>query len=199
MRFEFKLPDLAEGMIEGEVVSWLVAPGDAIKQEQPIVEVMTDKATVVISSPHEGKFLEACHEAGDIAPVGEPLFVLEIEGEAGDPPPAEAAPSKKAAEGKKKAAKGKKKASAKAAPAPVAPAPAAPAVAPVPRGPSRALATPATRRLARELGVDIGQVQGSGPAGRVTKADVKAFSQGGAQASAPVVPTAAVSVAGTSP
>lgn len=192
MRFEFKLPDLAEGMVEGEVVSWLVAPGDAIKQEQPVVEVMTDKATVVISSPHAGKFLEPCHEAGDIAPVGQPLFVLDIEGEAGDPPPAEAAaPAAEDSNGESKAGKGKKgrkKAAPKPAPTAAAEAPvveAAPPVQSIPqvsRGPSRALATPATRRLARELGVDIGRVHGSGPAGRVTKADVQAFSQGGAPA-----------------
>ena len=82
MRYEFKLPDLAEGMVEGEVVNWLVAPGDAIQEEQPIVEVMTDKATVVISSPVEGKMMELAFEAGDIAPVGQTLFVLETDGAA---------------------------------------------------------------------------------------------------------------------
>ena len=85
MRFEFKLPDLAEGMVEGEIVSWLVEVGAALKEEQPVLEVMTDKATVVISSPHAGNLLETCYEAGDIAEVGSVLFVLDVEG-AGEAP-----------------------------------------------------------------------------------------------------------------
>ena len=92
MRFEFKLPDLAEGMVEGEIVSWLVEVGAALKEEQPVLEVMTDKATVVISSPHAGNLLETCYEAGDIAEVGSVLFVLDVEG-AGEAPAAEEAPA----------------------------------------------------------------------------------------------------------
>ena len=76
MRYEFKLPDLAEGMIEGEVVNWLVEPGQAVEAEQPVVEMMTDKATVVISSPRAGSVLELAFQAGDLAPVGDTLFVL---------------------------------------------------------------------------------------------------------------------------
>ena len=190
MRFEFKLPDLAEGMVEGEVVNWLVEPGQAVDAEQPVVEMMTDKATVVISTPHAGSVLELSFQAGDIAPVGDTLFVLEVAGDA--------------------AAKDEAPAPEKSAPTPVeasAPAP-APAAAPqaapapqhtlpsVPRGPGKTLATPATRRLAREMGVDIGLVNGSGPAGRVTKEDVKAFAAGGSSAprslgaSAPASPPA---------
>ena len=98
MRYEFKLPDLAEGMVEGEVVDWLVAPNDVVSEEQPVVEMMTDKATVTISSPRAGKVLELSFASGDIAPVGETLFVLEVEGtaEASETPPAEEAPQAEA-------------------------------------------------------------------------------------------------------
>ena len=69
MRFSFKLPDLAEGMVEGEVVAWLVKPGDALTAEQPVVEIMTDKATIVIPAPCDGTVVELSHTAGDIVPL----------------------------------------------------------------------------------------------------------------------------------
>ena len=199
MRFDFKLPDLAEGMVEGEVVSWLVEPGQAVKEEQPVVEMMTDKATVVISSPRAGTVADLPYAIGDVVPVGDTLFVLTLEGEAEDfdgPEPEElAVPPKKAAQAQRKkekkaaagdnGAKPARAGSGNTAPAPIlAPTPSASAAAArrsqpsVPRGAGRALATPATRRLARELGIDIGQVTGSGPAGRVSKQDVMAFADG---------------------
>lgn len=166
MRYEFKLPDLAEGMVEGELVGWLVAAGENVKAEQPVAEVMTDKATVVIPSPVAGKAVDLPWQAGDIVKVGAVLMVFEAEG---------AAPTQRTHAGHvmptdERAAE----APAKAAPvvAPVA----APVVAvvPVPETPrgSRALAAPATRRLARELGIDIGEVTGTGPGGRVLPEDV---------------------------
>jgi pyruvate/2-oxoglutarate dehydrogenase complex dihydrolipoamide acyltransferase (E2) component len=82
MRYEFKLPDLAEGMVEGELVGWLVEPGQAVKAEQPVAEVMTDKATVVIPSPVAGKMLELGAKVGDIVPVGATLWVMDAEGAA---------------------------------------------------------------------------------------------------------------------
>lgn len=190
MRYEFKLPDLAEGMVEGEIVNWLVAVGDTVAEEQPMVEVMTDKATVVISSPKQGGVKELAFEAGDIAEVGSVLFVLDIEGQddvADNTSSAPAAPSPAAAAPK----------AASRAPQPVAVAPkaaAAPSPAAVPRGAGKALATPATRRVARELGIDIGLVAGSGPAGRVSVEDVRAHAGGGAKPSAARTPTAAAPV-----
>ncbi len=184
-RFEFKLPDLAEGMVEGEIVAWLVAPGDEVKDEQPMVEVMTDKATVTISSPRPGKVLELGFEAGDIAPVGATLFVLAVAGEgaaevalAAQQAPA-AAQDLPAARPSTQPAEREQTEGVLAA-AGGGGAVAARAVEPVPRGGGRALATPATRRFAREVGVDIGQVAGTGPAGRVTREDVEAFAKGGA-------------------
>jgi len=172
MRYEFKLPDLAEGMVEGELVGWLVAAGDVVKAEQPVAEVMTDKATVVIPSPVSGKAVDLPWQAGDIVKVGQVLMVFEAEGSApsqrthaghvlptDDDKPAAAAPV--AIEAKAVAASiGAAGAFAEAA-----------QVASVPRG-SRALAAPATRRLAREMGIDIAEVVGSGPGGRVLPEDV---------------------------
>jgi pyruvate dehydrogenase E2 component (dihydrolipoamide acetyltransferase) len=204
MRFEFKLPDLAEGMVEGEIVSWLVDVGSELKDEQPVLEVMTDKATVVISSPRAGKLTEACFAEGDVAEVGAVLFVLDVEGEEAA---AEVAPE--IPDVPKPRGTGGAGVSAKTKPytgpeLPDPPAPLAAAAAPAtPRGSGKALATPATRRLARELGLDIGQVSGTGPGGRVERDDVRAFAQGGSSPApapiaspiaspAPVAPTAPV-------
>ena len=82
MRYEFKLPDLAEGMVEGELVGWLVAVGDRVKAEQPVAEVMTDKATVVIPSPVAGTVLELPWQSGDIVKVGQALIIFDAEGAA---------------------------------------------------------------------------------------------------------------------
>lgn len=185
MRLEFKLPDLAEGMVEGEVVAWLVKPGDTLSAEQPVVEIMTDKATVVIPTPHDGVVLELAYAAGDIVPVGQVLFVLDVADDVvstqtsttgvGSGPPVDP--------------EGEAPAGASGAATLEAPTPAAasarvaqPLAGRVARGPGKALATPATRRYARELGVDIGAVTGTGPAGRVTSEDVEAFARGGAPA-----------------
>ena len=90
MAFEFKLPDIGEGVVEGEIVKWLIKPGDAVTEDQPMVEVMTDKATVVIPSPKAGKILETRGNEGDIAKVHEVLVVIDAEGEAAAPAPAPA-------------------------------------------------------------------------------------------------------------
>lgn len=167
MRYEFRLPDLAEGMVEGEIVSWLVAAGDVIAEEQPVVEVMTDKATVVIPSPTSGTMAELLFEPGDLAEVGQVLFVVETAGEK--------LPTKKV----EKAAPTQPAVACEAA-APSVPAsqPASPVQAVAskraPRGSGGVLATPATRKLAREMDVDLLRVHGTGPGGRVTKADVRA-------------------------
>ncbi|PIE18735.1 MAG: dihydrolipoamide acetyltransferase [Proteobacteria bacterium] len=182
MRFEFKLPDLAEGMVEGEIVDWLVKPGDVVRVEQPVVEVMTDKATVVIPSPEPGEIVELSYEAGDIAEVGTTLFVMEVEGEVTSAQVqvgsvAAGAPDQDA---ETAAAEAAERAAAAASPPRKAPR--------VPRGSGKVLATPATRRLARELGVDIGEVRGTGRGGRVTKEDIQAH----VAARAEVAPVAVV-------
>jgi pyruvate dehydrogenase E2 component (dihydrolipoamide acetyltransferase) len=177
MRYEFKLPDLAEGMVEGELVGWLVAAGDVVKAEQPIAEVMTDKATVVIPSPVAGKAVELPWQAGDIVKVGQVLMVFEADGaaptqrsHAGHVMPTDERPAEVKAP---VAVLPVEASSASVAPATTTSVttvsqPSAPAT---PRG-SRALAAPATRRLARELGLDIAEVTGTGPGGRVLPEDV---------------------------
>jgi pyruvate/2-oxoglutarate dehydrogenase complex dihydrolipoamide acyltransferase (E2) component len=144
MAFEFKLPDLGEGVQEGEIVRWLVREGDVVAPEQPMVEVMTDKVTAELPSPVAGTVLKLHGQPGDIVPVESVLVVIE-NGEA----PAPAAPS------------GNGMARSFSSPSPSA-------SAEVPT------AVPAVRRLAKELGVDLAAVVGTGTGGRVTEQDVRA-------------------------
>jgi pyruvate dehydrogenase E2 component (dihydrolipoamide acetyltransferase) len=189
MRYEFKLPDLAEGMVEGEIVNWLVNPGDPVAEEQPVVEVMTDKATVVIPSPKQGKLLEVMYGVGDLADVGSVLFVLETEGSdtsAGEAASVAAEPAEEPMPLEVESTPSEAVTQvATPTPPPVSSVPR------IPRGGGKALATPATRKLARELGVDISTVRGTGPAGRVTKVDVRAHQSGVEPAAVPATPPAA--------
>ena len=86
MAFELMLPDIGEGVVEAEIQKWFVKPGDAVEEDQPLVEVMTDKATVVIPSPRRGKVTKLHYAEGAVARVHAPLLVLELEGEAGSAP-----------------------------------------------------------------------------------------------------------------
>ena len=148
--YEFRLPDIGEGVVEGEIVAWHVKVGDTVREDDPLLEVMTDKATVVISSPHEGNLLEACYEAGDIAEVGSVLFVLDIEGTGEAADSAETQPQPKPRQPKKSGVSVETQPYGGAEVSDPGTAPTAPVpVAPVPRGSGKVLATPATRRLAR--------------------------------------------------
>ncbi len=155
MAFEFKLPDIGEGVAEAEIVKWLVAAGDVVVEDQPLVEVLTDKATVEIPSPRAGTITSLGAAEGATLPVGAVLVTIETGGEVAVSPPASA--------------------HVPAAYASVA-APAATNVAP----PSRVEAVPAARSLAKESGLDLATVTGTGPGGRITLEDVKAALQGGA-------------------
>lgn len=219
-KFEFKLPDIGEGVTEGEIVGWLAKVGDQLAENQDMVEVMTDKATVTIGAPKAGRVAELRGAVGDTVPVGSVIVVLEVD--AGSEQPSQA--------------------SAGAPPSPAAPPKAAPVKAPPASAPAPAreegpvasavgdlredlpgmgsprttaatpkseagyyveqpLAAPATRKLARELGVDLRRVEPSGKGGRVTREDVEAASQAGANAAAasgirePAVSAAAVNPA----
>jgi pyruvate dehydrogenase E2 component (dihydrolipoamide acetyltransferase) len=180
-QFEFKLPDIGEGVVEGEIVKWLVKAGDQIVEDQPLVEVMTDKATVTIPSPRRGKVVKTVGKEGDIAKVHSTLIVLEVDG----------AGASQAAAGTGAAAQAAPSLSAEQA---GQPAPLQTANLPQPQAGASAhgaqmsahagngdgrkvLATPVTRRMAREMGVDLGALQGSGPQGRVMKADVLAHAE----------------------
>lgn len=152
--FEFKLPDLGEGVMEGEIVKWHVKPGDVIAEDTTVVEVMTDKATVTVPTPKGGKVLKVYGAEGDQARVHHPLVDLEL---------ADGADAPRSTNGHA------------APPAPVQAAAAQPAVVPAHAPAEKLLATPVTRRMAREHGLDLAQVHGSGPQGRVLKTDVEAF------------------------
>jgi pyruvate dehydrogenase E2 component (dihydrolipoamide acetyltransferase) len=158
--FEFKLPDIGEGIVEGEIVHWLVQVGDAVKEDQALVEVMTDKATVTISSPRAGRVVALHGKEGEVAKVQATLVTLSVEEEAGAPAPL--------------AGNGQIRAGGPEL------LPAAAARAPAERPALRVLASPVTRRIAREHGVDLGAIHGSGPGGRVLKDDVMRLVAGGA-------------------
>jgi 2-oxoisovalerate dehydrogenase E2 component (dihydrolipoyl transacylase) len=160
-RYIFKLPDLGEGTVEAEIAEWHVKVGDTVSEDQVIVDMMTDKAAVEIPSPVSGRILALNGEAGDMVPVGSELIVFETEtgaaavaearAEATEPVPA----TQSAAVG--------------ARPEQL--------VVARPAG-EKALASPAIRRRAREAGVDLAQVPGSGVKGRISRADIDAFLDG---------------------
>jgi 2-oxoisovalerate dehydrogenase E2 component (dihydrolipoyl transacylase) len=161
--YVFKLPDVGEGTTEAEIVAWHVKVGDAVKEEQDLVDVMTDKATVEMTSPVTGRIVALHGELGEKATVGAPLVELEVEG-AGNvagSPKGVPAPAPTAAAEKKK-------------PVSVPPACVEPAVSDKP------LASPAVRQRAQAMSIDLSSVPGSGPEGRITHADLDAFVAGGA-------------------
>ena len=184
--FAFKMPDIGEGVVEGEVVEWMVAVGDSVKEDDPILSVMTDKATVEIPSPVDGKVTMVIGEAGDILPVGVVCIEFEVDGD-GNASSAETAPESKA----ETAPAPEPKAEPKPAPTPTpAPAPAPAAV--VARAPgTKALASPAVRQRARQANIDLNFVAGSGPAGRISHADLDAHIAGGASGASSARPMGA--------
>ena len=174
--YEFKLPDIGEGVTEGEIVKWLVQPGERVKEDQPMVEVMTDKATVVITSPKAGVIQELRGGVGQVVPVHAVLVVFDLGGAAGA---AQApAPAVKKDEGPAATAVGDIREDLPGMSllgGPAKPAVGANGHAPAAAGyfNAKPLATPATRKLARDLEVDLRTVPPSGAQGRVTKDDVR--------------------------
>lgn len=185
-KFEFKLPDIGEGVAEGEIVNWLVNEGDTVSENQEMVEVMTDKATVTIGAPKSGSIAERRFKVGDTVPVGEVLVVLDVGGGAAAPEPKPepapaAAPAPAKAETTVASAVGDLRETLPGLPK------AAPAPAPASNEyfSEKPLAAPATRKLARELGVDLKTVAPSGSAGRVTREDVERASSAARGGAAP--------------
>lgn len=191
MAFEFKLPDIGEGVVEGEIVEWLVQEGDVLEEDQPMVEVMTDKATVELPSPRAGKVLECKGKAGDVIEVGEVLIVIEEAGDASKPSSPESRPAEPEERAEEEPAEaGVSQESVSVSSLPTSGQAATPSPRPI-QGPEprrKALAAPAVRRVARERGIDIQQVDGSGPGGRVTREDLDRFQQS-ARAGAPAGPS----------
>ncbi|HEX5898690.1 MAG TPA: dihydrolipoamide acetyltransferase family protein [Solirubrobacteraceae bacterium] len=156
---EFRLPDVGEGIATAEIVAWQVAEGDQVTEHQDLVEIQTDKATVVIPCPANGVITRLCGTPGDTLDVGAVLAVIEADGAAAAP----VAPANGAGEPAARATAGA----------------GAPARAGAP------LAAPTTRRLARELGVALEDVAGSGPHGRIVREDVERAAAGSAASAAP--------------
>ncbi|WP_292080679.1 MULTISPECIES: 2-oxo acid dehydrogenase subunit E2 [Brevundimonas] len=181
----FKLPDVGEGTAEAELVGWHVKVGDAVEEDQIIADIMTDKATVEITSPVAGTVVALYGEAGKSVPVGGPLVAFDVEGRGNvSTPVAAPKPAPKPTENATAASAAVSTAQrATSATAPSKPVPALTGRAPG----ERPSASPAVRNRARDLGVDLTFVPGSGPAGRITHEDLDGFiARGGSQpASAP--------------
>jgi len=165
--YVFKLPDLGEGTVEAEIVRWFVKPGDVVAEDQPVAEVMTDKAAVEVPAPVGGRIVRLHGEIGDKVPVGAPLivFAADTAGAAG------------------------------AAAAPSAP-PAPPARAEAAARPARVMASPATRRQAREAGIELATLAGTGPGGRILRSDLAAAAAPAAAAPAAEDATTEIKVIG---
>ncbi len=180
MIYEFRLPDIGEGVVEGEVVRWLVKEGDALRMDQPMVEIMTDKATVEIPAPRAGRVGKRMFAEGQLCPVGKVLITIELPAGTESMADAKADAAKTAAHATGPAPASMSKAAPVAAgrsmvvgrTAPLSPAERARALGPV-------LATPATRKLARDLGVDLRAIFGTGAAARITSDDVRRIATGG--------------------
>lgn len=188
-KFEFKLPDIGEGVVEGEIVEWMVAVGDTVKEDDPILSVMTDKATVEIPAPCDGTVASLVGDAGDIIPVGGVCIVFDVEGEGN----ASAASEEK--EETVEPVETVPEPVVEETPAPVKTAPAAaPATAaPVQRAAgTKALASPAVRQRARAANIDLQLVAGSGPAGRISHADLDRHIAGGATGATASMPIGGV-------
>jgi pyruvate dehydrogenase E2 component (dihydrolipoamide acetyltransferase) len=169
--YEFKLPDLGEGLTEGEIARWLVSEGQEIAEDDPLVEIQTDKTTVEIPSPAAGKVARILVEAGEVVPVGTVLVVI---GD-GDGDGVGAATDGAAAETRESVPEASQKRLSGSEPQ-------------SPKGMSGTgpvRATPVVRRIAQELGVDLAAVTATGPQGRVTEEDVRRASGGEGAAPAP--------------
>ena len=161
----FTLPDVGEGVAEGEITKWIVSEGDAVVEDQPMLEVMTDKATVEIGSPVNGRVQEILRKEGETVPVGDVLLVLAADGEGpatqDDVGDSESVPQELEQDNSPVVATASRSAPEQRASGAVA---------------RRVRAAPAVRRLAREMELEIGLLEGSGPQGRVTMDDVRAAS-----------------------
>jgi 2-oxoisovalerate dehydrogenase E2 component (dihydrolipoyl transacylase) len=163
-QYTFKMPDLGEGTVDAEIVAWHTKPGDVVTEDQLIVEVMTDKAAVEVPAPVSGRVLSVTGAPGDKVAVGSPLIVFELGDGAVADAPASAAPAERVS-----------------VPAPIAP---ANDKASIPAQ-GRVMVSPANRRRAREAGIDLATVAGSGPGGRIVRGDLEKATPGRAPAPRP--------------
>ncbi|MFC7392399.1 dihydrolipoamide acetyltransferase family protein [Scopulibacillus cellulosilyticus] len=168
MAYSFKLPDIGEGIHEGEIVKWFVKPGDEVKEDDVLAEVQNDKSVVEIPSPVDGKVLEIKADEGTVAVVGDVIVTLDAEGHEGDDAEESAAEDTKEEQQETEAKADNKEEKQEAASAK--------------NNDSRVIAMPSVRKYAREKGINISEVHGSGNNGRILKEDVDQFVSGGGQA-----------------
>ncbi len=161
--YVFKMPDLGEGTVDAEIVAWHTKPGDTVSEDQLIVEVMTDKAAVEVPAPVSGRVISITGAPGDKVAVGSPLIVFDVDGAATTTATAQTLDP-----------------AAPVSPPPAAPPPALPNAVPLPAAApppavrtGRVMASPANRRRAREAGIDLAEVAGSGPGGRIVRGDLE--------------------------
>ncbi len=157
MVYEFKFPDIGEGVAEGEVVQWFVKEGEAVKEDDPLVSVLTDKANVEIPSPRTGKILKLHAQVGEKVKVGAPLVTF---GEAGETVPELASRTEPPSIPNERVASPSAEPGSEVAPRAAS------------ASDARILTTPYLRRLAIERGIDLRTVRGTGPGGRITESDV---------------------------
>lgn len=202
-RYDFKLPDIGEGVTEGEIVDWHVSVDSLVREDQPLVDVMTDKATVTITSPKSGRIAALNGDKGTTVKVGAVLVVFDLTASSDTPSPVAPKP-----EGPAATAVGDIKESlpgmggfvqtVTTAPTIISAQPSIISSSPLPSPDAyfapggKALATPASRKLARDLNVDLSRVPPTGPSGRVTKSDIRAYAsrQSPSHLSTPPSPTA---------
>ena len=161
-QIEFRLPDIGEGVVEGEIVSWHVKVGDSVKEDDPILDVMTDKATVTIPSPTDGKIKSIQGKAGEMLKVGQVCIVFEGEG-----------PSIEKEEPKETIKEEPKQAQKQIINSPQ-----------IRKKGERVMASPAVRKKAREKGIDLHSISGSGPGGRITHSDLESWKEAGSPVAA---------------
>lgn len=207
VEFVIRLPDVGEGVAEAELVEWHVAVGDLVREDQLLASVMTDKATVEIPSPVDGEVLWLGAEIGEVVAVGGDLVRLKVAGDTAETPTPAAAPNA-APPPPDERPRAKPSAGMDTSPAEAKPVPDRPVLTPKPtaQSPSRVvrgaprpegekpLASPAVRLRAREAGIDLRQLRGSGPAGRITHQDIDTFLAHGTAAGLPAGLTARVGV-----
>lgn len=167
MAYEFKLPDIGEGIHEGEIVKWFVKPGDEVKEDDPIVEIQNDKAVVELPSPVSGKVLEIKVNEGEVAVVGDVIITFEVEGYENEEPSSDTSPQSEANEEKQEDTR-------KESQAPQAQAKTSEGE----EEKRRVIAMPSVRKYARERSVDITKVIGTGKNGRILKSDIDAYLSG---------------------
>ncbi|MFB6127835.1 MAG: dihydrolipoamide acetyltransferase family protein [Halolamina sp.] len=177
---QFELPDVGEGVAEGELVNWVVDVGETVTEDQVVAEVETDKALVEVPSPYDGTVAELHAAEGEMVPVGDVIVTYDLDDGAGSDDEAAEGGAEATADDRTETASATAESTDGAAQAAAADG----TDEEVPTADGRTFAPPSARRIARELGVDVGAVDGSGPGGRITEADVRAHAENGATAEA---------------